>query len=246
MTQGLFCDFCGVSNHIFKDCPVFRVPIEKVMEVHHLCKTQLSREMDIIHEIAQLEIQIGQLEPPCLTLQTSQESSMLPLMEEHFAVMESQLTMIQTDFNSEMKRIQVAQQIMIPIISEIFPMQTEVVVSDDCAIIPFGEEILEDWINEQDEENFTKGILLFEFKEGANGQRAKRRQWRSAYFYKPPMELNRWYYISFVEIHARIFDKLKRFLSAILFSFILSIHDGGLGGICAQEFDKLLRALTMS
>ena len=105
-------------------------------------------------------------------------------MEEHFAAMESQIIMIQTDFNNEMKRIQVAQQITIPIISEIFPRQTEVVVSDDYAIISLDEEILGDWIDEQDEENLTKRILLFEFNEGANGQRAKRWQKRSAYFEK--------------------------------------------------------------
>lgn len=153
MTHGLYCDFCGVSNHIFKDCPVFRVPIIKVKEVCNLCKTQLSHELDIIHEIAQLELQIGQLEIPCLAPHTSQESSMLPLMEEHFVAMESQLIMIQTDFNNKMKRIQVAQQITIPIISKTFPRQTEVVVSDDYAIISLDEEILGDWIDEQDEEN---------------------------------------------------------------------------------------------
>ena len=187
MTHSLYCDFCGVSNHIFKDCPVFRVPIGKVKKVHHLCKTQLSREMDIIHEIAQLELQIGQLEPPCLAPQSSQESSMLPRMEEHFVAMESQLIMIQTDFNNDMKRIQVAQQMTIPIISEIFPRQTEVVVSDDYAIISLDKEILEVWIDEQDVKKLTKRILLFEFIEGVNGQRAKRWQKRSAYFEKPPI-----------------------------------------------------------
>ena len=66
------------------------------------------------------------------------------------------------------------------------------------------------------------------------------------YFDKPPVELNWWYYIPFVGSQAPEYNKSKRFLNVLLFSFNLFVCSACLFVSCAQEFDRLLRALTMS
>ena len=67
-----------------------------------------------------------------------------------------------------------------------------------------------------------------------------------SYFDKPPIELNWWYYIPSVGSQAQAYDNSKQLLHSLLFRFNLFVCSACLFGSCAQEFDRLLRALTMS
>ena len=66
------------------------------------------------------------------------------------------------------------------------------------------------------------------------------------YFDKPPIELNWWYYIPSVGSQSHEYNKSKQFLNVLIFSFNLFVCSACLFVSCAQEFDRLMRALTMS
>jgi hypothetical protein len=66
------------------------------------------------------------------------------------------------------------------------------------------------------------------------------------YFENLPPELNLFSHIPSHNFHARRFDILKRCLNARLLGFDLSFYQNCFCGMCAEEFDRLLRALTMS
>jgi hypothetical protein len=68
----------------------------------------------------------------------------------------------------------------------------------------------------------------------------------SEYFEKVPPEFNWSQYLPSFDNCAELFDKLKRYLIAKLFNFDLSLYNICLYGLCSREFDRLLRALTMS
>ena len=65
------------------------------------------------------------------------------------------------------------------------------------------------------------------------------------YLEKPPPEQNWFQHIPSHESSASLFDRLKRFLNAILFIFKPSLGYLHLCEMCSQSFDRLLRALTM-
>ena len=86
----------------------------------------------------------------------------------------------------------------------------------------------------------------FKFIHNESGNASKRFDNFCSYSKKPPLMLNWFEHMPFYEDWTHKFDKLKRFLNDMLFSFNLS-----LGYLCffemsSQEFDRLLRALTMS
>jgi hypothetical protein len=66
------------------------------------------------------------------------------------------------------------------------------------------------------------------------------------YFENLPLDLNWFHHIPSHEHFARTFDKLKRYLNAILFNFDLSLCYLCSCEMCSKKFDRLLRALTMS
>ena len=66
------------------------------------------------------------------------------------------------------------------------------------------------------------------------------------YFEKPPLEPNWFEHMPYYEDWAHRFDKLKRVLNGMLFKFNLSSCYLCFCEMSSQEFDRLLRALTMS
>ena len=120
-------------------------------------------------------------------------------------------------------------------------------VCPELPCIPYTEFSLSITPNLLDENPSSE--LNGEFREFILGKSGKIGEYSDPfgkYFEKLPLELNWFHHIPSHENCAHTFDKLKRFLNGILFTFNLSLCYLCFCEMCSQDYDRLLRALMMS